>query len=455
MNITRRIVSACVCLCLLAAVPSGCGSNGLLDPDDPVTVNFWHPYGQQMNASLDVLVDEFNDSIGRGSGVIVQVSYIADASEINDKLLLTANNAPGAPAFPDVAVIYPQIGIILAQKGRLADLSTLFSESELSRYVPEFLEEGKLGGDTQYLLPVAKSAEVLYVNATLFGRFSKDTGVNISQLSTFEGIADAAEKYYEWSGGRDFFFPENLFNAAMIGFRQLGGDFLEGSAPNLSSPLFQRIWDAYYPGAVKGGTSIFDNYGNYLMVTGEIVCCTSTTAGVTFFNDTVTYSDNTKESLELAVLPYPVFEGGEKVVLQRGGSLCVFKSDDRREYAASLFLKWLTDPEQNLRFTTQTGYLPVTGEAFGGFMERELENIESENVRKLFETVGIMQGSYVFFIPPVFDGFEGIQKDYIQSLKRAAEISRQEYLDLLETQDPRKAYEAVSQGVFEKFTAER
>jgi len=451
----KKIVSALLCLCLVMGVLAGCASKKPLDPKKPVTITFWHTYGQQMNTSIGALTDEFNDTIGKERGTTVQINYIADASEVNERLMQTAHGDPGAPEFPDIAVIYPSIAIALAQMGFLTDLSTYFNTDELSKYVPEFLEEGRLGGGTLYLLPIAKSTEVLYVNATLFDRFAADTGVSYYQLVTFEGLCEAAELYYEWSDGKSFFYSESLFNTAMVGFEQLGDDFLAGSKLNLTSPTFHRIWDAYYPPAVTGGNAIFDNYSNYLMASGEIVCCTSTTASVTFFPETVIFLDNTQEDLELTVLPYPVFEGGRKVALQRGGGLCVFKSDEKKEYAAAVFLKWLTEPEQNLRFTTRTGYLPVTTAAFGGAMDKELENVTEENVRKLFDTVGGMQGEYRFFVPPVFDGLDEMQREYNRSLRRVADTSREEFLALLGSQGSQAAYETVSRGVFDRFISNR
>jgi multiple sugar transport system substrate-binding protein len=59
--------------------------------------------------------------------------------------------------------------------------------------------------------PIAKSTEVLFVNKTLFARFSEATGVTMDSLSTFEGIKEAAEIYYEWSGGKEFYTSDSWF----------------------------------------------------------------------------------------------------------------------------------------------------------------------------------------------------------------------------------------------------
>ena len=43
--------------------------------------------------------------------------------------------------------------------------------------------------------------------------------------------------------------------------------------------------------------------------------------------------------------------------------MAVTKSDEEHEYAASVFLKWFTQKEQNLEFGCESAYLPVLKEA--------------------------------------------------------------------------------------------
>jgi len=438
---------------ILGSLLSGCAHRDVLNPNDPITLILWHNYSQQLGESIGSLVDEFNSTVGMDRGINIQIAYIADTREINERLLMAFNNDPGAPPLPDIAVIYPGLGVTLSEAGMLMDLSEQFSGEELASYVPSFIKEGILDDDILYILPVAKSTEVLYLNSTIFNRFSEDTGIDRSKLATIEGIVEAAERYYEWSGGKAFFYPENLFHIVMSGSRQLGRDIFSDIRLDLSFDEYQRIWDAYYPSAVRGETAIFDNYGNYLMATGEVVCLTGSTASLTFYPDTVTYADNTKEPLELDLLPYPIFDGGNNVSIQRGGGMCVFKSDNKSEYAASIFLKWFTDPGQNLRFTRQTGYMPVTTTAFEEFKANDLEDIKNINVRKLYETLIYMQDNYTFYVPPTFDGFAEIQRNYNQRLLLAAESSRWEYLSLLDSYDPASAFEKATSGVFELFVS--
>jgi multiple sugar transport system substrate-binding protein len=159
-----------------------------------------------MRDGMDDLLREFNETTGAKEGITVTVTAIANASVINEKLLMAAAGELGAPEMPDMVVVYPKAAVSLAENALIVNLEDYFSPEELSRYVPEFLEEGRFSGGL-FLLPVAKSTEVLYLNKTLFDRFAGEVaadgsgGVRLEQLATFEGIIAAAEKYRNWSGG--------------------------------------------------------------------------------------------------------------------------------------------------------------------------------------------------------------------------------------------------------------
>lgn len=44
--------------------------------------------------------------------------------------------------------------------------------------------------------------------------------------------------------------------------------------------------------------------------------------------------------------------------------MCISKSTEEKQRAASLFLKWFTDKKQNINFAMNSGYLPVKRDTF-------------------------------------------------------------------------------------------
>jgi multiple sugar transport system substrate-binding protein len=446
---------------LLMPSMAGCSHIAAGNPKNPVTLTLWHNYGGQMKELMDEMIDQFNETEGAKKGIVISVTSISGSAALHEKLVMAANNDPGAPSLPDITTAYPKTALILAKKGLLAELEAYFTPEELQSYIPQFLAEGKIYDDKLYVFPTAKSTEVLFVNTTLFNRFARDTGASIHDLYTFEGLFRTAEMYYDWTDrqtpdvekdGKAFYMPDSLFNFALMGYHQLGESFVSEKGVSAESPVLSRIWDSYFKSAVLGHTAVFDGYATDLAKTGDIVCSTGSTAGVVFFSPTVTYADNTTEPAELAILPYPILEGGKKTAVQRGSGMCVIKSDKAREALAADFIKWFTSPEHNLHFVSSTGYLPVTEQAFGEIMIKEIESSRNENIKKLLQVSRQMYREYDFAIPPLFDGLDEIQNRFERVLKKLAAESKEEYQKLVSSGvSPDRAYQAVSDTAREEF----
>lgn len=453
---TIKIISF---ILLLFIIITGCGNNSLLNPNEPVIITLWHNYGGQMEASMNDLVDEFNGTVGKEQGIIINITSVSSSSALYDKIVASADGIPGSSELPNITTGYPKSALILNKNEKLLDLKEYFSEKELDQYLPRFIEEGVIS-DKLAVFPTAKSTEVLFLNKTLFDQFSDATGIEIETLTTFEGISDAAIKYYEWTDsktpdipndGKSFYTSDSWFNIAQIGMNQFGDNFIVNEAINYSDN-YKKIWSAYFEAAIKGGFAIYNGYSSDLAKTGEIVCSTGSTAGILFYGDTITYKDNTIENVEYEILPYPIFKGGNKIALQRGGGMIVTKSSKEKEYASVEFLKWFTAPEQNMKFISETGYLPVTKRAFETKIEENINRVENVNIKKLLKTAVTMYNEYDFYIPPVFEKFDSLEKTYSERIKQASLNARTDYLLLLDTKDTDEAFKNASQNVFENFT---
>lgn len=425
-NLWKRVTPMTIGI-IMAFLIIGC--RGIkLDPKSPVTITMWHNFGGQMQSVMDELIDEFNSTIGRKKGVIVSVTSISASKDIQEKLLMIAAGDPGAPEMPNIVTAYPKTALILSKQGLLTPLNEQFTSKELDAYLPQFIEEGRLSDGKLYVFPIAKSTEVLFINQTLFDRFSVASGVTLDSLATFEGIAEAAVKYYQWTDsltpnlsndGKAFFTADSWFNIAQVGTAQLGDKFVNPDHLNVTTVSFRRIWDFTVLPGLAGGYAITNSYSSELSKTGEIVCSIGSTAGILFYGDSIIYPDNTYEATTYTILPYPVFKGGKKLALQRGGGMCVGRSSPQKEYAAALFLKWFTQPEQNMRFVSSTGYLPVTKKAFENNMKREIDSAKTPNLKKLLKAATQMYEEYTFLVPPNYVEFDSLSKDYEIKIKQS------------------------------------
>lgn len=411
----------------LALALSGCGNSTdtPLNPREPVTLTMWHNFGGTMQETMDTLIDEFNSTVGKEQGIIINVTAISSSAELQKTLNMIAAGDPGAPEMPHITTAYPKTAILFQQKGMLTNLEHYFTEDDLSGYLPSFVDEGRFE-DGLYVFPIAKSTEILYLNQTLFDRFSAGTGVKIDCFNTFEGLADAAQKYHDWTDaqtpdipgdGKAFFAADSWLNLAQAGMIQLGGSLFEKEELNLENKNYTHIWNTICPPILTGAFSIYDGYSSDLSKTGDLVCSTGSSAGILFYGDTITYKDGTVEPVEYSIMPFPVFEGGGKHAIQRGNGMMVAKSDEAHEYASTEFLRWFTEPEQNMRFISSTGYLPVTQDAFENRMDAEISQVNDYRIKKMLVAVTEMYQNYDFFVAPTFEAFDSIGSAYEKDFK--------------------------------------
>ena len=78
---------------LLAAIfamvgMTGCSEKTLLSPNDPVTLTMWHVYGEQADSPMNVLVEEFNRTVGQEKGIIINVTNITGTSKSHSSSLM-------------------------------------------------------------------------------------------------------------------------------------------------------------------------------------------------------------------------------------------------------------------------------------------------------------------------------------------------------------------------------
>jgi multiple sugar transport system substrate-binding protein len=71
----RKIISIFL-IVLLALGFTGCSMQNnklpVLDPNNPVNITIWHYYSGIQKDAFDKIVAEFNDSLGRDKGIIVE-----------------------------------------------------------------------------------------------------------------------------------------------------------------------------------------------------------------------------------------------------------------------------------------------------------------------------------------------------------------------------------------------
>ena len=430
------------CILLLIAallLCTGCSSTAKKEAT-PTTITVWHVYGGQADSPLNDLIDQFNQTVGKEQQINVQVTSVSNTNTIHELVLASANGEPGASELPDLFISYPKTVMALPDDSILVDYRDYFSEEELSAFLPAFVEEGMVN-DRLVVLPVAKSTEIMFINQTIFDRFSEATGVTLEDLDTWEGLFRAAEIYAAWTDAqtpdipgdaKSMFVHDYYFNYFQVGAESLGEDFFRGDKLAFG-PAFQTAWEPLARAAMQGGVWLQGGYATASLRTGDSIVSVASSASILYYSDVVTYPDNTSEDITIISRPCPVFENGEKLVMQRGAGFCTVRSTPEREQAAVTFLKWLIEPEHNVEFVTRTGYMPVTRAAFESELPKAIEGLESAKYASLYQAYLDTQANYTLYVPPQLETYLSLETTLEDQVRAQLALGRQDYLEVGET----------------------
>ncbi len=354
--------------------------------DKPVRLTIWHYYNGRQKEAFDNLIEKFNQTVGAEKRIILTSESKGDVGNLEEGIISAAEKKVGSEKLPDIFATYPDTAMVLYNKGLLADLGKFITQEEKSEYNPAFLKEGEFARGELYIFPVAKATELLYLNKTDWDVFAKESGYDISCFSTWEGIKDMSEVYYEWSGGKALFGRDAAANFMLVGLNQLGEEVFKktekGVEAFLNGKALEKIWETYSLPYIKGYYGAFGRFRSDDLKTGDIVAAVGSTSSVAYYPKEITLESGNTYDIEVIVLPLPNFQGTKKSAIQQGAGMAVIKSEGKKEKAAAEFLKWFTSSEQNVQFCIDTGYFPVkTNENIKTDMDLALANIDiSENL---------------------------------------------------------------------------
>ena len=358
-----------------AGILAGCGGNSRAD-SEPVSIEIWHYYNGSLKNSFDKMIENFNRTVGAENGITVSAHSQGSISDLETAVLNSAQKQVGSSELPNIFASYADTAYEIDKLGILADLDQYFTPEEQSEYIDSYIEEGRIGSSGElYIFPIAKCTETFMLNKNEWDSFAAATGASTEDMRTVEGITETARKYYEWTDsftpdipgdGKALYGRDALANMFIIGSKQLGHEIFRvenGSMIlDLDESSIRKIWDNYYVPYISGYFRADGKYRSDDVKVGNIISLIGSTSSAVYFPDEVT-DDNGAHAIEAEILPMPVFEGGQAVSVQQGAGMVVTKSTPEEEAAAAMFLKWFTEPENNIAFSAESGYLPVKKEA--------------------------------------------------------------------------------------------
>ncbi len=387
---------------------------------DKINLTLWHYYNANTKDALDEIIAEFNDSKGAELNIFVEALSYSSVNDLAEALVASANKEVGTAEMPDIFSAYSDTALLLTDLDAVANLDPYFSDSELALFQQDFLNEGRFYSDEALrIIPVAKSTELLFVNETDFQVFSHATGVSMAQMETWEGMAEVAEAYYNWTDqrtpdveddGSALFGVDSQANFMLVATAQLGEEFYVFDGDSISLGLSQsaarQIWDAMVVPYIKGHYASYGGYRSDDVKSGDLLAYSGSTSSVYYFPTTVEVGRAEAYDIVGTALTFPYFATGEKVAIQQGAGMLVSKTNEAQEAAAVEFLKWFTAAEYNLEFAVSTGYMPVQNEALtlDGILEEMDEDISNIVLTSTETIYGEAVNQYEFFAGKPFEG---------------------------------------------------
>lgn len=440
----KRFKWLCFYTLSLVLFLTGCSKTNSdnLDAKDPVTITIWHYYNGNQLESFNRLVKNFNDTIGKEKGIIVQASSQGSVNDLESNVLDAINGKVGAAKVPNIFSAYADTAYKVNELDYVANINEYFTEEELDEYIDGYIEEGYFQDELK-IFPIAKSTEVFMMNKTDWDKFASATGADIQSLSTFEGITEIAKQYYEWTDsltseendGKAFFGRDAVANLFFVGFKQHGKEIFsiknDVVTLDFDREIVKKIWDNFYVPYIKGYFSSSGRFRSDDIKTGNIISYIGSSSGATFFPTEVILNDDDSYVIENSVLEVPIFANQNKVAVQQGAGMVVTKASKKEELASVEFLKWFTQLDQNIDFSISSGYLPVKEKA------NNMEVIESHVLSDIVEIDHVIKtaintvNTSLMYTPKAFDKGTDARSVLEYSLTDKAKEDRETILNLL------------------------
>lgn len=353
---------------------------------EDIELTFWHYYSGGTQESLDAIIDEFNKTIGKENKVTIKGVSQSTIYNLQEAISQSSEGVVYADSMPDIFLSYADKALELVEKDILCDFNDYFTDEDKAGFVPSFLEEGVIK-DGQFIIPLVKSTELLYLNDTHWQEFATTAGYGYDDLSTWEKIYDVSKAYYEYTDaltpdvlydGKSLLGIDSMSNYVMVSSMQMGTDIIDDVNEKviLDKDALYKSFSYYANSVARGYLTSVGKFRSDDVRSGDILGYTGSSASLEYFPTWVERSGE-KVDIDWEAIAYPTFEGAEVYVCSQGAGLCATKTTPEKEAAVALFVKYLTSTDVNVELALKTEYLPIKTE----FYETAYM---SENVTELY-----------------------------------------------------------------------
>ncbi len=426
----KKFLAIIMLLALTAAMLVSCGAKkaagnfevpeGGYDGSE-VTITFYHTMGSNLTDVLDTYIAEFNKLY---PNIHINHTKIGGYDDVRDQISteITTGAQPNiAYCYPDHVALYNLAGTVVTLDSLIdstikvtrADGTTEIlglTKEQKADFIEGYYNEGKQFGDgLMYTMPLSKSTEVLYYNATFFAEH------NLTVPTTWDEMEEVCKRIKEIDPNSIPLGYDSESNWFITMCEQYGSDYTSATGDhflfdNETNRNFVKKFREWYQQGYLTTQKIYGTYTSGLFTsTSEVKSYMSigSSAGATHQRPTANADGSYPFDVGIATIPQ-VSETNKKVISQ-GPSLCIFKKANQnpQEIVASwLFVKYLTTTvEFQAEFSMASGYVPVIKSVSDNAIYKEFVDGANggTNIAALSAKVCLEQED-AYYTSPAFNG---------------------------------------------------
>jgi multiple sugar transport system substrate-binding protein len=332
-----------------------------LDPSGQV-VTYWYQHTTSREELMLSMIDEFNRT--NEWGITVQGESQGGYNELYQKIIagIPANQLPSmAVAYQNQAATYAVQGALVALDPYVASEKWGYPQEELDDFFPIALAADVLPQfAARYGWPPYKSMEVMYYNEDWLAELGYD-----GPPETWEEFKEMACAAVEqpFSGatvegpGLGYVYSIDASRFATFVFSRGGNIINEDGSGYVFNGSEGRDALTFLQEMVNEGCAVeqTESYGDQSdFGAGRSIFTISSISGLPYYKSVV----DEGAGFNWSVNPPPHSTDAPRMNIY-GASQSMFVSSPEEQLAAWLFIKWMSEPEQQAAWASSTGYFPT------------------------------------------------------------------------------------------------
>ena len=318
---------------------------------EPITIQWWHALEDQYSETVQEVVDDFNSSQDL---ITVEPVYVGSYAEVNEALVAAHAAGTGLPALTVANTPY----VAEYGAGGLTEDLTPYIEAtgfEIDDFGKGLVDASSYDGK-QVALPFLITTRVMYYNQDMADELGITIPENFADMDAFLeqasviGADGTTERYGTVVPGWDQWYFETFYlnnGVKIVNDDQVSTDLGSEAAVSLVNKFKEwcdKGW-IYWANGTDASSIMRQNF-----IDGKAFSVIHTSS---LYN---TYVDLCDFEVGMSWLP-----GGDTKNQEIGGCVLLIpaKNDQATKNAAWQFLSYLCSKEVNMKWATETGYIPT------------------------------------------------------------------------------------------------